>query len=128
MFTICAGGVTAVGSTFGFLGRLWGRGRLLAPPTASVESHRDINTTTANMQRHNPAILALTVKIFLNGIAGLFALFNESLPLYLYCFFFFSCLGLHSTILNLLYSGSSTDTEVQQAEDKHCIAEDGLSS
>ncbi len=60
MSIFCAGGVRSIGSAFGFLeGRLWGRGRLLAPPTASVEPHRHthINATTANMQRHTPAIL-----------------------------------------------------------------------
>lgn len=60
----CAGGVTSIGLIFGFLGGcLWGRGRLLAPPTASLEPHRHthINRTTANMRRHTAAILALTL-------------------------------------------------------------------
>lgn len=59
-----ADGVTSIGSTLVFFGgRLWGRGRLTAPPTASVEPHRHthVNTTAANMKRHTPAILALTI-------------------------------------------------------------------
>lgn len=67
MSTFCASGVASVGSTFGFFGGLfWGRGRLLAPPTASAGPPRDthINTTAANTQRQNPAILALTALLF----------------------------------------------------------------
>lgn len=59
MSMFCADGITSIGSTLVFFGgRLWGRGRLTAPPTASVEPHRHthINATAANMNRHTPAI------------------------------------------------------------------------
>lgn len=62
MSMFCAGGITSMGSTFGFLrGRLWGLGRLWAPPIIWVEphEHRHINTTSANMHRHTAAILAV---------------------------------------------------------------------
>lgn len=53
-----AGGVTSMGSTFGFLGgRLWGRGRLTAPPTAAVEPNRDINKTTTTSTRYHAAAI-----------------------------------------------------------------------
>lgn len=53
-----AGGVVSMGSTFGFLGgRLWGRGRLTAPPTATVEPNRDINKTTIGRNRHHAAAI-----------------------------------------------------------------------
>lgn len=65
MSMFCAGGVTSARSTVGFLGRrLWGRGRLLAAPTASVEAHRDSSTRTANIQRHTPAILLMMTVLF----------------------------------------------------------------
>lgn len=104
----CAGGVISMGSSFGFLGGLlWGRGRLLAPPTASVEPHNDthINTTTANMQCHTPAIPTLTVITFSGGIAKV-PLFLNSFPLLFYGWFCLPLSALHcpqSTWLSLTY-------------------------
>lgn len=81
MSMFCAGGVASIGLIFGFLGgRLWGRGRLLAPPTASLEPHRHthISTTTANMRRHTAAILTLT--LLHSRIRIIAQLFAFSLP------------------------------------------------
>lgn len=102
-----AGGVTSMGSTFGFLGgRLWARGRLLAPPTASVEPHRDthINATTANMQHQTPAILTMIVIIFfqwdcLGSCVLTFFLKSFPIPFVMPC--------LSSPSLSALYSQSA---------------------
>lgn len=115
----CSGWVWSIGVIFGFLGgRLWGRGRLLAPPTASAESQRytHINITTASMHRHSPAIVSLT---------------NNSC----FCFigFLSTLLFLPSAVLFLLYSTCNTYTQKiwiskQRPRDKQCETEDGLLS
>lgn len=85
----CSGWVRSIGVIFGFLGgRLWGRGRLLAPPTASAESQRytHINITTASMQRHSPAIVSLTNNSCFCFIGFLSTLLCFSLQLFSFCF------------------------------------------
>lgn len=59
MSTSCAGVVTSVGGSFGFLVGLLGRGRLAAPPTASLTPHKHthINAKVANKHCQTPAIL-----------------------------------------------------------------------
>lgn len=107
MSMFCAGGVTSARSTFGFLGRrLWGRGRLLAAPTASVEAHRDSSTRTANIHRHTPAILLTMTVLFKRGLkccCSNFLLTSFPLPLLLSV--------CNSTVPCLLYTISHTDSE-----------------
>lgn len=130
----CSGWVRSIGVIFGFLGgRLWGRGRLLAPPTASAESQRytHINITTASMQRHSPAIVSLTGKNLCSCYTPPFSFYK-----FLFLFYRFSvhpALLLPSAVLFLLYSTCNTYTQKiwinkQRPRDKQCETEDGLLS
>lgn len=87
-----AGGVTSMGSTFGFLGgRLWGRGRLTAPPTAAVEPNRDINKTTTTSIRHHAAAILWILRDWFKWDWNVLVSNLFSTTLCLHC-----CIGLFS--------------------------------
>lgn len=127
----CAAEGTSTGLTFGFLGgRLWGLGRLLAPPTASLEPHRQthIKKTTANMQRHTPAILALTL---LHSIIRIIAQLSVFLLPFVSQIIFLFSIGFSDPWLSVYYSLSALLNlkkcmDSQKAVDKQCETEDGL--
>lgn len=110
-----AGGFSSTGLTFGFLGLLWGRGRLLAPPTVSagLQRQEQINIPSSSVQQLIFTILQTVAVVSSTDCLFVGSLWSTCFPEHYSSTF---CPSLSLSAPYLLLPASSTVPETDQTK------------